>query len=89
MMNYYIHTKDCCRQIREHVEQIGFNVSSCGNDMLGFRRCLAASFFLKAAQRQLDGTYRLVPFLVHLLSSHVNMPIMLCSFAHNKTSVVI
>ncbi|KAG7592931.1 Helicase C-terminal [Arabidopsis thaliana x Arabidopsis arenosa] len=52
------HARDIYRQIREHVEQIGFNVSSCGNDMLGFRRCLAASFFLKAAQRQLDGTYR-------------------------------
>lgn len=48
----------CCRQIRGHVEQMGFNVSSCGDDMLEFRRCLTASFFLKAAQRQLDGTYR-------------------------------
>lgn len=48
----------CCRQIRGHVEQMGFNVSSCGNDMLEYRRCLAASFFLKAAQRQMDGTYR-------------------------------
>ena len=37
---------------------MGFNVSSCGNDMLEYRRCLAASFFLKAAQRQMDGTYR-------------------------------
>jgi len=26
--------------------------------MLSFRRCLAASFFLHAARRQLDGTYR-------------------------------
>ncbi|XP_010477862.1 PREDICTED: pre-mRNA-splicing factor ATP-dependent RNA helicase DEAH10-like [Camelina sativa] len=52
------HARDIYRQIREHVEQMGFNVSSCGNDMLEFRRCLAASFFLKAAQRQLDGTYR-------------------------------
>ncbi|EOA39748.1 hypothetical protein CARUB_v10008395mg [Capsella rubella] len=52
------HARDIYRQIREHVEQMGFNVSSCGNDMLEFRRCLAASFFLKAALRQLDGTYR-------------------------------
>ncbi|ESQ34269.1 hypothetical protein EUTSA_v10006970mg [Eutrema salsugineum] len=52
------HARDTYRQIREHVEQMGFNVSSCGNDLLEFRRCLAASFFLKAAQRQLDGTYR-------------------------------
>ncbi|XP_010499046.1 PREDICTED: pre-mRNA-splicing factor ATP-dependent RNA helicase DEAH10-like [Camelina sativa] len=52
------HARDIYRQIREHVVQMGFNVSSCGSDMLEFRRCLAASFFLKAAQRQLDGTYR-------------------------------
>ncbi|CAA7036301.1 unnamed protein product [Microthlaspi erraticum] len=52
------HARDTYRQIRGHVEQMGFNVSSCGNDMLEFRRCLSASFFLKAAQRQLDGTYR-------------------------------
>ncbi|CAN8304225.1 unnamed protein product [Cochlearia groenlandica] len=52
------HARDTYRQIRGHVEQMGFNVSSCGNEMLEFRRCLAASFFLKAAQRQLDGTYR-------------------------------
>ncbi|KAH0878518.1 hypothetical protein HID58_065912 [Brassica napus] len=52
------HARDTYRQIREHVEQMGFNVSSCGNDMLEYRRCLAASFFLKAAQRQMDGTYR-------------------------------
>ncbi|CAH8390153.1 unnamed protein product [Eruca vesicaria subsp. sativa] len=50
--------RDTYREIREHVEQMGFNVSSCGNDMLEYRRCLAASFFLKAAQRQMDGTYR-------------------------------
>ncbi|RID46452.1 hypothetical protein BRARA_I03112 [Brassica rapa] len=52
------HARDTYRQIRGHVEQMGFNVSSCGNDMLEYRRCLAASFFLKAAQRQMDGTYR-------------------------------
>uniref|UniRef100_A0A1J3FDM9 RNA helicase n=1 Tax=Noccaea caerulescens TaxID=107243 RepID=A0A1J3FDM9_NOCCA len=52
------HARDTYRQIRGHVEQMGFNVSSCGDDMLEFRRCLTASFFLKAAQRQLDGTYR-------------------------------
>ncbi|KAG2292536.1 hypothetical protein Bca52824_039205 [Brassica carinata] len=38
--------------------RMGFNVSSCANDTLEFRRCLAASFFLKAAQRQMDGIYR-------------------------------
>ncbi|KAJ0247562.1 Pre-mRNA-splicing factor ATP-dependent RNA helicase DEAH10 [Hirschfeldia incana] len=52
------HARDIYRQIRGNVEQMGFTVSSCGNDTLEFRRCLAASFFLKAAQRQMDGTYR-------------------------------
>ncbi|KAL0729033.1 hypothetical protein Bca4012_025126 [Brassica carinata] len=52
------HARHTYRQIRRNVEQMGFNVSSCGNDMLEYRRCLAASFFLKAAQRQMDGTYR-------------------------------
>ncbi|CAN6993884.1 unnamed protein product [Brassica oleracea var. botrytis] len=52
------HARDIYRKIRGNVEQMGFNVSSCGNDMLEYRRCLAASFFLKAAQRQMDGTYR-------------------------------
>ncbi|KAH0851209.1 hypothetical protein HID58_094916 [Brassica napus] len=48
------HARDIYRQIRGNVEQMGFNVSSCGNDMLEYRRCIAASFFLKAAQRQMD-----------------------------------
>ncbi|CAH8349792.1 unnamed protein product [Eruca vesicaria subsp. sativa] len=52
------HARDIYRQIRGNVEQMGFNVSSCGDDLLEYRRCLAASFFLKAAQRQMDGTYR-------------------------------
>ncbi|KAG2310866.1 hypothetical protein Bca52824_022423 [Brassica carinata] len=52
------HARHTYRQIRGIVERMGFNVSSCGNDMLEYRRCLAASFFLKAAQRQMDGTYR-------------------------------
>ncbi|CAF1892170.1 hypothetical protein HID58_045999 [Brassica napus] len=52
------HARDIYRKIRGNVEQMGFNVSSCGNDMLEYRRCLAASFFLIAAQRQMDGTYR-------------------------------
>ncbi|KAJ4911098.1 RNA helicase family protein [Raphanus sativus] len=52
------HARHIYRQIRRNVERMGFNVSSCGNNMLEYRRCLAASFFLKAAQRQMDGTYR-------------------------------
>ncbi|XP_010551371.1 PREDICTED: pre-mRNA-splicing factor ATP-dependent RNA helicase DEAH10 [Tarenaya hassleriana] len=52
------HARDVFRQIRGHVEQMGFHVSSCGDDTLEFRRCLTASFFLNAALRQPDGTYR-------------------------------
>ncbi|KAF9677149.1 hypothetical protein SADUNF_Sadunf08G0077800 [Salix dunnii] len=45
-------------QIRGHVEQMGLPISSCGDDTLQFRRCLAASFFLNAALKQPEGTYR-------------------------------
>ena len=47
-----------CRQIKGHVEQMGLNLASCGDDMLQYRRCLAASFFLNAAVKQPEGTYR-------------------------------
>ncbi|KAL5828622.1 hypothetical protein ACOSQ3_018090 [Xanthoceras sorbifolium] len=50
--------RDIHSQIRGHVEQMGLCVSSCGDGMLQFRRCLAASFFLNAALRQPEGTYR-------------------------------
>lgn len=40
------------------MEGMGLKITSCGEDMLSFRRCLAAAFFLHAARRQLDGTYR-------------------------------
>ena len=46
------------RQLRGYMENMGLRLTSCGEDMLVFRRCLAASFFLHAARRQLDGTYR-------------------------------
>ncbi|CAN6985007.1 unnamed protein product [Brassica oleracea var. botrytis] len=67
------HARDIYRQIRGNVEQMGFNVSSFGNDMLEYRRCLAASFFLKAAQRQMDDTYRALESgeIVHIHSSSV------------------
>ncbi|OMO72033.1 hypothetical protein COLO4_27868 [Corchorus olitorius] len=45
-------------QIRRHVEQMGLCISSCGDDTLQFRRCLAAAFFLNAALKQPDGKYR-------------------------------
>lgn len=47
-----------CSQIQGHVEQMGLHISSCGDDILQFRRCLAASFFLNAALKQPEGTYR-------------------------------
>lgn len=37
---------------------MGLPISSCGDDTLQFRRCLAASFFLNAALKQPEGTYR-------------------------------
>ncbi|CAK9212236.1 unnamed protein product [Sphagnum troendelagicum] len=49
---------DIRKQIQVHMESMGLPITSCGEDMLVFRRCLAASFFLNAARRQLDGTYR-------------------------------
>ncbi|ESW25506.1 hypothetical protein PHAVU_003G041900 [Phaseolus vulgaris] len=52
------HARDIHKQIKGHVEQMGLNLSSCGEDMLQFRRCLAASFFLNAAVKQPEGTYR-------------------------------
>ncbi|CAO2830197.1 unnamed protein product [Amaranthus hypochondriacus] len=52
------HARDVHYQIQGHVEQMGLRIASCGDDMLLFRRCLAASFFLNAALRQPDGTYR-------------------------------
>ncbi|KAJ6350677.1 hypothetical protein OIU78_006754 [Salix suchowensis] len=52
------HACDIHSQIRGHVEQMGLPISSCGDDTLQFRRCLAASFFLNAALKQPEGTYR-------------------------------
>ncbi|KAG8371749.1 hypothetical protein BUALT_Bualt13G0120400 [Buddleja alternifolia] len=52
------HARDIHSQIRRNVEQMGLRVSSCGDDMLPFHQCLAASFFLNAALKQPDGTYR-------------------------------
>ncbi|KAL7133148.1 hypothetical protein ABFS83_12G121000 [Erythranthe nasuta] len=50
--------RDIHSQIRRNVEQMGLGLSSCGGDMLLLRRCLAASFFMNAAQKRPDGTYR-------------------------------
>ena len=47
-----------CSQILDNVTRMGLRVTSCGDDMLQFRRCLAASFFLNAALKQPDGVYR-------------------------------
>ncbi|XP_016435474.1 pre-mRNA-splicing factor ATP-dependent RNA helicase DEAH10 isoform X3 [Nicotiana tabacum] len=52
------HARDIHSQILRNVEQMGLRVTSCEDDMLLFRRCLAASFFLKAAMKQPDGVYR-------------------------------
>nr|XP_043627038.1 pre-mRNA-splicing factor ATP-dependent RNA helicase DEAH10 isoform X2 [Erigeron canadensis] len=47
-------------QIRENVERMDLKICSCGDDMLQLRRCLAASYFLNAALKQPDGTYRVM-----------------------------
>ncbi|ERN01629.1 pre-mRNA-splicing factor ATP-dependent RNA helicase DEAH10 [Amborella trichopoda] len=52
------HAREIHRQILGHVQNMGLNVTSCGQDMDQFRRCLAASFFLNAAVKQPDGLYR-------------------------------
>ncbi|KAK9073365.1 hypothetical protein SSX86_007689 [Deinandra increscens subsp. villosa] len=54
------HARDIYKQIRENVELMGFKICSCGDDMLQLRRCLAASYFLNAALKQPDGTYRVL-----------------------------
>ncbi|XP_020268965.1 pre-mRNA-splicing factor ATP-dependent RNA helicase DEAH10 [Asparagus officinalis] len=52
------HARDVHRQIKGHMQQMGLSISSCGDDMVQFRRCLTASFFLNAALKQPDGSYR-------------------------------
>ncbi|KAK9944513.1 hypothetical protein M0R45_010077 [Rubus argutus] len=49
-------------QIHEGVEQMGLSFASCGDNMFQFRRCLAASFFLKVALKQSDGQYRFLTY---------------------------
>ncbi|WOL13823.1 pre-mRNA-splicing factor ATP-dependent RNA helicase DEAH10 [Canna indica] len=52
------HARDIHSQIEGHIQQMGFSLSSCGDDMQQFRRCLTASFFLNAGMKQPDGSYR-------------------------------
>lgn len=52
------HALDVHSQIKRHLGQIDMSLSSCGDDMLQFRKCLTASFFLNAAEKQPDGSYR-------------------------------
>ncbi|CAM8947648.1 unnamed protein product [Rhodiola kirilowii] len=47
------HARDIHSQIQRQVQQMGFCISSCGDDMMPFRKCLAASFFLNAAENSL------------------------------------
>ncbi|KAG0469553.1 hypothetical protein HPP92_016253 [Vanilla planifolia] len=52
------HSLEVHSQIRKQLLQMGLSFSSCEEDMLQFRRCLTASFFLNAAVKQADGSYR-------------------------------
>ncbi|KAJ6853368.1 pre-mRNA-splicing factor ATP-dependent RNA helicase DEAH10 [Iris pallida] len=54
------HARDVHSQIRGHVQQMGLVISSCGDEMVQFRRCLTASFFLNAALKEPDGSYRAI-----------------------------
>ncbi|KAL7260770.1 hypothetical protein ACSBR1_006437 [Camellia fascicularis] len=45
-------------QIQRNVEQMGLHITSCGEELLQYRRCLAAACFINAALKQSDGTYR-------------------------------
>ncbi|XP_068668332.1 pre-mRNA-splicing factor ATP-dependent RNA helicase DEAH10-like isoform X2 [Aristolochia californica] len=60
------HARDVHSQIQGHVRQMGLRISSCGDDMLQFRRCLAASFFLNAALKQPDGSYSAFSKMVNI-----------------------
>ncbi|KAF5183089.1 Atp-dependent rna helicase protein [Thalictrum thalictroides] len=52
------HAHDIHSQLRRSVEQMGLRVASCGDDLLQFRRCLAAAFFCNVALKQPNGKYR-------------------------------
>lgn len=52
------HAVNIHRQIHGYVQTMGLPIFSCGEDWIQFRRSLAASFFLNAACKQPDGTYR-------------------------------
>ncbi|KMZ59607.1 putative ATP-dependent RNA helicase [Zostera marina] len=54
------HARDVHSQIQGHVQQMGLSITSCGLDMLQFRRCLTAAFFLNAALKRTDGSYRAI-----------------------------
>ncbi|KAJ6825484.1 pre-mRNA-splicing factor ATP-dependent RNA helicase DEAH10 [Iris pallida] len=54
------HARDVHSQIKGHVQQMGLVISSCGDEMVQFRRCLTASFFLNAALKEPDGSYRAI-----------------------------
>ncbi|KAK9146489.1 hypothetical protein Sjap_006392 [Stephania japonica] len=50
--------RDIHSQIRGQIENMSLRIASCGDDMVQFQRCLAAAFFLNAAMKQPDGSYR-------------------------------
>ncbi|KAL7244166.1 hypothetical protein ACSBR1_016407 [Camellia fascicularis] len=46
-----------CEQIQRNVEQMGLRITSCVDEMLQYRRCLAAACFLNAALKDLEIGY--------------------------------
>ncbi|KAH7404667.1 hypothetical protein KP509_15G036900 [Ceratopteris richardii] len=49
---------DIYSQIERYLHGMGLPTMSCKDDWMQFRRCLTAAFFLNAACRQADGSYR-------------------------------
>uniref|UniRef100_A0A0D6QVP3 RNA helicase n=1 Tax=Araucaria cunninghamii TaxID=56994 RepID=A0A0D6QVP3_ARACU len=52
------HAMNIHRQLQGYVQTMGLPILSCEEDWTQFRRCLCAAFFLNAACKQPDGTYR-------------------------------
>ncbi|XP_059315562.1 pre-mRNA-splicing factor ATP-dependent RNA helicase DEAH10-like [Lycium ferocissimum] len=72
---FFLKKQDGKYQILRNVEQMGLRITSCEDDTVLLRRCLAASCFLKAAMKLPYGAYRWSPFpkvsnVIHVLARH-------------------
>jgi len=46
------------KQLRNYMENLGVTIMSCGTNTEPIRRAIASAFFLQAAVRQEDGSYK-------------------------------